>query len=70
MKNLLSHEKVSKYYEHDCLQMFLLSWLKAFIVKKSHVLVGIFIMVLIKHPRSNLKDFQYQICPSVKRSGK
>ena len=50
-KNLLNHQKVSKYYEHDCLQNFVLlfmSLLTTFIVKNSHVLIGIYVIFLKK----------------------
>ena len=39
-KKLVKHQKVSKYYENDCLQNFLLlfrSLLTAKFVKKSHI---------------------------------
>ena len=39
-ENLLNHQKVSKYYEHDCPQNFLLlfmSLLTALIVEYSHI---------------------------------
>ena len=72
-ENLLNHQNVSKYYEHGCLQNFLLpfmSLLTALIAKKSHVLAGIYFFFLKKRLRPNLKSFQYQIWTSVKRSGK
>ena len=43
-ENLLKPQKVSKYYEHDCLRKFLLlfmSLLTALIVKSSHILAAI-----------------------------
>ena len=43
-ENLLNHQKVSKNYENDCLQIFLLlfmSLLTALIVKSSYILPGI-----------------------------
>ena len=43
-KNLVKHQKVSKYEDHGCLQNFILlfmSWLKAPILKKSHNLIRI-----------------------------
>ena len=51
-----------KYYEHNCLQNFLLlliSLLTALIVKYSHILTGIYFIFLKKRP--NLKVTQYQI---------
>ena len=42
---LLNHQKVSKYYEHDCLQNFILLFMSlviALIVKNSHILAGIY----------------------------
>ena len=71
-KNLLNYQKVSKYYEHDCLQNFILlfmSLLTALIVKNSHILAWSWLFQKKCH-RSNLKGFQYQIWKSVKRSGK
>ena len=45
--------------------------LTARIIKISNILAGIyFIFVKKKHPRPNLKGFQYQIWISVKRSEK
>ena len=61
-KNLLNHQKVSKYHEHDCLQNFLLLFmylLTALIVKNSHILAGIYVIFLRKRPRPSLKSFQY-----------
>ena len=63
-ENLLNHQKISKYYEHDYLQNFLLlfmSLLTALIVENSPRLN------LKKCPRLNLKGFEYQIWTSVKR---
>ena len=40
------------------------------IVKNSHVLNEIYLTVQTKHPRPDLKGFQYQIWTSVKRSEK
>ena len=40
-ENLLNYQKVSKYYEHGCLQNFILlfmSLLTTLIVKNSHIL--------------------------------
>ena len=51
-----------KYYEHDCLQNFLLlymSLLTALIVKNSHILARIYFIFLKKRPRPNLKGIQF-----------
>ena len=72
-ENLLNHEKVSKYYEYDCLQNFILLFiplLTTLIVKNSLILAGIFFVFLQKRVRLSLKGFQYQIWTSVKRLGK
>ena len=48
-ENLRNHQKVSNYYEHDCLQNFLLlfmSLLTALIVRNSHTLDGIYFIFL------------------------
>ena len=69
-ENLLNHKKVSKYYEYDCLQNFILlfmSSLTSFIVKNSRILTGIYFIFLTKRSRPNLKGFQYQIWTSVVR---
>ena len=66
----MNHQNFSKYFEHDCLQNFLLllmSLLTALIVKNSHVLAGLYYIFLEKRPKPNLKGFQYQFCTSVKR---
>ena len=70
-ENLLNHQKVWKYYKHDCLQNFLLlfiSLLTALTIKNSHIVAGIYFIFLNKLPRPNLKDFQYQMWTSVKSS--
>ena len=57
---LLNHQKVSKCYEHDCLQtLFLLfmSLLTAFIVKNSHILAGIYFIFLKKVLEQTWKAF-------------
>ena len=64
MKNLVKHEKISKYYDQDCLKNILLpfmSSLRAPIFKSSLFLVQIFITFLKIHPNSNFKGIQYQI---------
>ena len=48
-ENLVKHQKVSKYYENDCLQNFLLlfmSLLTAKFVKNSHILARIYFISL------------------------
>ena len=43
-ESLLKHQKVSKYYKFDCLQVFLLFFMFSFtalIVKSSHIFAGI-----------------------------
>ena len=52
--NLLNHQKISKYCEHDCPQNFLLlfmSLLTDLIVKNSQILAGIYFIFLRLHPR-------------------
>ena len=63
-ENLVKHRKVSKYYNHDCLQnsplLFMSLW-TAQVVKSSQILAGIyFIFFLKKHPIPNL-DLSEQI---------
>ena len=68
-ENLLSHQKVSKYYKCDCLQNFpllFMSLLATLIVKK--VIFWLEFTLYFFWP--NLKSFQYQIWTSLKRSGK
>ena len=72
-ENLVKLQKVSKYYDHDCLQNFiwlLRSWLTAPIVKSSHILVRVYFIFLKKRRRPNLEVFKYKILTSVKRSEK
>ena len=38
-----------------------MSLLKALFVKNSHILAGIYFILLKKRPRATLKGFQYQI---------
>ena len=71
--DFLNYQKVSKYYELDRLQNFLLlfmSLLTALIVKNSHILAGIYVIFLKRRPRPNLKGFQYQLWTLEKRSKK
>ena len=68
-ENLVKQKKVSKYYENDCLQIFLLlfmSLLTAKFVKKARI----YFILLKKRLKINLKFFKYQISTSVKRSEK
>ena len=56
MENLVKHQKVSEYYDHDCLRNFLLlfiSLLTASIVRNSHLLAGIYFIFLKERPRPN-----------------
>ena len=69
-ENLLNHQKVTKYYEHDCLQDFLLLFMSLLTAFDSYILAGIIFIFLKKGPRPNLKGFQYQIWTLVKRWGK
>ena len=47
-----------------------MSILTALIVKNSHIMPGIYLIFLSRRLRPSLKSFQYQICISVKKSGK
>ena len=47
-----------------------MSLLTAPIVKKIHILSGIYFIFLKKHPKINVKFFQYQVLTSVGRSEK
>ena len=47
-----------------------MSLLTAPVVKKNHILEGIYFIFLKKYPRQNLKGFQNQIRTSVKKSEK
>ena len=73
LENLVKHEQVSKYYEHGCLQNFLLIFmflLTAPIFKSSLLLAGDYFMLLKRRPTPNLKSLQYQIWILVKWSEK
>ena len=66
-ENLLSNQKASKYYEHDCLQNFILlimSLLTGLVDNSSHILPGIyFTQGLLDVPSKNLiekEDFRIQ----------
>ena len=72
-ENLVKHQKVSKYYDQDCLKNFLLhfvSLLRGLIFKNSHFVADIYFIFIKTCPRSNFKGFQYQIWTSVQRSEK
>ena len=58
-EKLLSHQRVSKYYGHDYLQNFIMLFMSLLTA-----------LTAKKHPRPNLKGFQYQIWTMVKRLGK
>ena len=64
-KNLVKHQNVSKYYDHDCVHSFGFLptlWIITPIDKNSHILVRIYFIFLKKiQARPNLKGFQYQI---------
>ena len=70
-ENFVGHQKVSKYYDHDCQKNFLLLFmflLTAPIIENSHILTEIYFRPNL--PRPNLKGFQYQIWTTVKKSKK
>ena len=51
MEYLLNYQRVSKYFEHDCLQNFLFLFmplLTTLIVRNNHILAGIYI-ILVKN---------------------
>ena len=56
--------KTSEYYDHGCLQNFLLHFMSLLtvpILKNSHILTGIYIILLKEHTRPNRKVLQNQI---------
>ena len=62
----MKHLKVSKYYDHDCLQNFILLFMSLStvqIVTNTHVFVVVYFIFLKKHLRLNLKGLQYLIGP-------
>ena len=72
-ENFLNHQKVSKYYEHGCLQNFLLpfmSLLTGLIVKNSHILAGIYFAFLKNVLGQTWKAFNTKFWTSMKISGK
>ena len=59
-ENLVTHLKVSKYYDHECMENFLwllMSLLIARIVKSSHILAGAHCIFQEKYPTQNLEGF-------------
>ena len=73
LENLVKHEQVSKYHEHECLQNFPLIFmflLTAPIFKNSLILARNYFILLKKRPTPNLKSLQYQIWISVEWSEK
>ena len=72
LENLVKHEQVSKYYEHERLQNFLLifMFLLTAPIFKNSLLAGDYFILLKKRPTQNLKSLQYQIWISVKWSEK
>ena len=68
-KNLLNHQTISQYDEHDCLQKFLLlfmSLLTAFIVQNSHILPGIYLIFLNSVLRPTWKALTANFGPPLK----
>ena len=68
-ESLVKHLKVSKYYDHDCLQNFILLFMSLStvqIVTNIHVFVVVYFIFLKKHLRLNLKGLQYLIGPQWK----
>ena len=64
-ENLITHEKFSKYYDHDCQQFFwggFMSLLTAPVVKNSDIFAGIYFIFFEERHWSNSKVLQYQIC--------
>ena len=63
---LVTYQGVLKYYEHVCLNNFILLFMclsTALIIRNSYILAGI----SRKRSRLNLKGFQYQIWTSAKK---
>ena len=68
-KKLLIYQKVSKYYEHGCLQKFLslfMSLLTALIGENSHILGGIYFIFLKNRRRPTWKAFNTKFGPQWK----
>ena len=60
-KKLVKHQKFLKYYDHCCLQNFILNFMSSLtvpIVKNSHILAGIYFIFLKERPRPNSKALQ------------
>ena len=60
-EKLVKHQEFSKYYDHGCLQNFILhimSLLTVPIVTNSHILAGIYFIFLKKRRRPNSKALQ------------
>ena len=71
--NLVKHQKVSNYYDQDCLKnfrLYFMSLIRSPIFENSHFPAEVFFIFLNTRPRSNFKGFQYEIWISVKRSEK
>ena len=61
-QNMVKYQKVSKLYDHDCLQNFILLFMSlmlktAFIVKNSHIFAGIYFIFLKNVLYQTLKSF-------------
>ena len=59
---MVKYQKVSKLYDHDCLQNFILLFMSlmlktAFIVKNSHIFAGIYFIFLKNVLYQTLKSF-------------
>ena len=66
---MVKYQKVSKLYDHDCLQNFLLlfmSFLTAFIGKNSHISAGIYFIFLKNVLYQTLKSFSTKFGPQSK----
>ena len=65
-ENLVKHQKVSKYYDCDCLQNIILlfmSLLTGPVVKNSHLLAGIYFFFLKNAIDQTLKAFSTKFGP-------
>ena len=65
-ENLLNHQKVSKYYEHDCMQKILLLFMAlwtALVVKNNHILAGIYFIFLKNVLEQTWKAFNTKFGP-------
>ena len=71
-ENLLNHQKVSKYYEHGCLQNLLslfMSLLTALVVQNSHILAEIYFIFLKDVLNQTWKAFSTKFGPQWKDRG-